>query len=231
MTITMFDLAGQDDNRRLSQFCWRTKFAFAHKGLDVDVLPWRFTEKDRIAGSGQGLVPVVVDGDETLNDSWQIALHLEQKHADRPSLFGGETGLALSLFIKNWVDGVVTPLIAKAIITGVFDVIHEKDKAYFRETREKRFGVTLEEFCDSSQAQVDKIRASLAPARATLGTQEFLGGNSPSYADYLLAGVFLWARASSPVVLLESDDPVHSWRERMLDLYDGLARNTTGFDV
>jgi hypothetical protein len=34
-------------------------------------------------------------------------------------------------------------------------------------------------------------------------------------------GAFQWARATSPFKLLEPDDPVESWRERMLDLYGG----------
>ena len=33
----------------------------------------------------------------------------------------------------------------------------------------------------------------------------------------------------SPVRLLESDDPMYAWRERMLDLYDGMPRATRGY--
>ena len=41
----------------------------------------------------------------------------------------------------------------------------------------------------------------------------------------------LIARASAPLNLLHSDDPLHPWRERILDLYDGLAREAIAFDV
>ena len=37
-------------------------------------------------------------------------------------------------------------------------------------------------------------------------------------------GAFMWARIVSPLALLEADDPVHAWRERMLDLFDGMGR-------
>lgn len=68
--IRHYDLAGADPERRFSPFCWRTKLALAHKGLPVETIPWRFTDKDVIAFSSQGRVPVLVDGDKTVFDSW-----------------------------------------------------------------------------------------------------------------------------------------------------------------
>ena len=53
----------------------------------------------------------------------------------------------------------------------------------------------------------------------------------PGFADYLLFGPFQWARAVSPVRLLEPDDPMYAWRERMLDLYGGMPRATRGYPV
>jgi len=54
--------------------------------------------------------------------------------------------------------------------------------------------------------------------------QPFLGGEHPAYPDYALAGAFLWARTVTPLALLEADDPIQLWRERMLDLFDGMGR-------
>jgi len=42
--------------------------------------------------SGQDKVPIVVDGDQVIHDSWNIATHLETRFPDHPSLFGGEVG-------------------------------------------------------------------------------------------------------------------------------------------
>jgi len=44
MAITLYDLAGAETDRRFSPFCWRTRMALAHKRLDVETVPWRFTE-------------------------------------------------------------------------------------------------------------------------------------------------------------------------------------------
>ena len=37
--------------------------ALAHKGLAVETIPWRFTDKAALAFSGQERVPVIRDGD------------------------------------------------------------------------------------------------------------------------------------------------------------------------
>jgi hypothetical protein len=39
---------GEDTARRFSPFCWRIRVALAHKGLTVETIPWRFTEKAAI---------------------------------------------------------------------------------------------------------------------------------------------------------------------------------------
>src|SRR5262252_5221870 len=60
MTITMYDLAGAEPNRRFSPFCWRARMALAHKGLAVETVPWGFTEKDKLPQPNAGRVPVIV---------------------------------------------------------------------------------------------------------------------------------------------------------------------------
>ncbi|MFZ5511229.1 MAG: glutathione S-transferase N-terminal domain-containing protein, partial [Pseudomonadota bacterium] len=68
MSMTLYDLAGADESVRFSPYCWRVKLALRHKGLEVQTIPWCFTDKGRIAFSGQGLVPVLTDGDKTVVD-------------------------------------------------------------------------------------------------------------------------------------------------------------------
>jgi glutathione S-transferase len=143
MALRMFDLAAAEPERRVSPYCWRIRLALAHKGLDVETVPWRFTQKNVIAPSGQTLVPVLVDGDRWVSDSWTIAKYLEEKHPDSPSLFGGGPGEALTRYYScaaNGLVGAIMPFIA----IDIFQHIAEEDKAYFRTSREKRLGPTLE---------------------------------------------------------------------------------------
>jgi glutathione S-transferase len=229
MAIKLYDLAGADPDRRFSPFCWRTRLALAHKGLDVETVPWRFVEKDVIAFSGQGRVPVIQDGERVIYDSWAIAEYLEDTYPDRPSLFGGGAR-AVTRFIANWADTVLHAGIARLIIPDVFAQLHEKDKHYFRTSREQRFGVTLEAFAASRDADVLTFRQSLLPLRTTLQIQPYLAGAAPAYADHIVFGGFQWARATSPFALLAGDDPIAAWRDRMLDAYGGIARRAPGYD-
>ncbi len=75
------------------------------------------------------------------------------------------------------------------------------------------------------------LRAAVDPVRPVLVESRFLSGRNPGFADYILFGAFQWARAVSPVRLLEPDDALFGWRERMLDLHDGIARNANGYPV
>ena len=65
MTLHLYDLAGAEPDRRFSPYCWRIRMALAHKGLAVETIPWRFTDKAEIVASGQKFVPVLVDGDRS----------------------------------------------------------------------------------------------------------------------------------------------------------------------
>ncbi|MCC7348706.1 MAG: glutathione S-transferase family protein [Variibacter sp.] len=224
MARTLYDLAGAEPDRRFSPYCWRTKFALAHKGLEVETVPWRFTEREVIAFSGQGRVPVLVDGERTVSDSWAIATYLEDAYPDRPSLFGGEGGRAVSRLVNAWADTVLTGAIARLVLVDIYERIAEKDRPYFRQSREQRFGKTLEEVSANRDGNLAAVRRALEPLRATLATQSFVGGEKPLYADYIVIGMLQWARCISPIETLAKDDPVHAWRDRMLDLHGGFAR-------
>lgn len=54
--MKLFDLSGEEDDRKISPYCWRIRLALAHKGLKFASVPWRAEEKDAIAFSGQGQV-------------------------------------------------------------------------------------------------------------------------------------------------------------------------------
>jgi glutathione S-transferase len=230
MTLKLWDLAAAEDDRRFSPYCWRVKLALAHKGLEAETIPWRFTEKDGIAFSAQGMVPVLLDGETEVHDSWAIAEYLEAKVPAKP-LFDSPQAKALAFVFKTWVESTLHLPIMRTMVMDLFGTLHEKDKAYFRESREKRFGMTLEQFgADPTKALAD-LRGALLPVRKQLVQQPFVSGDAPGFADYILFGAFQWARAVSPQRLLEPDDPVYAWRERILDLYDGLARKAQGYPV
>jgi glutathione S-transferase len=229
--ITLYELAGAEEDRRFSPYCWRIVMALRHKGLDFEGVAWRFTDKDAIAFAGTDKVPVLVDGEAAIHDSAAIADYLEKTYPGHPSLFGGPEAEALSRFTLDWTDLVLQGALFRLIVADIPPLLAPIDAEYFRRTREARVGTTLEEFCGGRDAKLEALRQSLAPLRRTLTHQPYLSGSGPAWADYTVFGAFQWARCVSPIKLLAEDDPIYRWRERMLDLFDGLARKAKGFPV
>lgn len=230
MAITMYDLAGVEADRRFSPFCWRTKMALAHKGLDVETVPWRFTEKDKLPAPNDGRVPVIVDGGTVIHNSSSIADYLEDKYADRSTLFPGAAARGLSKFVQNWTETVLQVGLFRFVLLDIYKHVGPKDQEYFRQSREARFGgATLEEMVKDRKSRLPAFRTSLDPLRRTVERQEFLCGDTPAYADYIVFGAFQWARSISDFELVAGDDPVFAWRGRMLDLYGGLGRKSPGY--
>ena len=63
----------------------RVALALAHKGLEVESVVISYEDRSPVIEvSGQGLVPVLVDGDEVIPDSIRILRHLEAKWPDQP---------------------------------------------------------------------------------------------------------------------------------------------------
>ena len=224
MSIIMHDLAGADPDLRFSPYCWRIRFALAHKGLPVETIPWRFTDREAIAFSGQARVPVIRDGETVVFDSWSIAEHLED-HYPAPTLFGGAIGRAHARFINAWADSVLLGGIARFIVRDLLDIIDPKDVAYFRASRESRFGTTLEAVQAGREERLEAFRESLLPLRLVLRRQDWFGGATPSYADHIVAGTLMWPHCASRFALLAPDDVVAAWFGRVCDLYGGLGRS------
>jgi glutathione S-transferase len=231
MSLKLFELVGTDETRPFSPFCWRTRMALAHKGLSAASIPWCFTDKAAIAPHKSEKVPVLLDGETSVADSWAIANYLEDRYPDRPSLFGGEGGRAVGRMINWWGDVTVIGGMFPLIVADIPGHLKPVDAVYFRESREARFGKPLEEVTAGRDKSVGGFRRAIDPMRLTLRTQPYLGGETPNYADYIVFGGFQWARVVSPFKLLAEDDPVYAWREKLLDAFDGMARKSPGYAV
>lgn len=227
----LYELCAADPALLFSPFCWRTRLALAHKGLTAETRPWRFTETEALAFSGQGprgacKVPVLVDGDRTVSDSWAIAQYLEDAYPEAPSLFGpslsGTGGAAHVRFVAAWADAVLVPGIARLIVADVAAQLAPEDEAYFRASREARFKVPLETLCATREQDVAGFRATLTPLRLVLRGQDWLGGAAADYADYIVAGTLMWPRTVSRFAVLAEDDPIALWFARVRGLFGGM---------
>lgn len=227
MARKLFELCGTDPARIFSPYCWRSRMALAQKGLDFESVPWRFTETDRLAFANHDKVPVLVDGDRTVADSWAIARYLDEAYPEAPSLLRGNP--APYVFVAAWNDAVLQGGLARLIVTDIPPLLAPEHVAYFVESREKRFGMPLAQVTAGREERLPAFRATLQPLRIALRDRAFLGGDGPDYADHIVFGSFMWARSTSALRILEPDDALWAWRERMLDLFGGMARRAPCF--
>ena len=232
ITIQFFDLEGLD-GKRFSPFGWRVRMALAHKGLESTsiVEGVGFSEKYKLGFSNQELVPVIKDDDMIISDSWDIAVYMEKSYDSSSSLFGTTGDFSQVKFISSWVDSQLHPLIARCVVRDILDVISPSEHEYFRKSREKRFGKRLEDVVADRENTRTILKQTLYPIRKALEIAPFLGGENPNFSDYAIFGAFMWAKVTSSFQLLESSDPIYNWRERMLSLYDGLAKKAPAVDI
>lgn len=223
--LTLFELAAEDAEIRFSPHCWKTRMALAHKGLHSINVPWHFHEKERLTPFKATTVPVLIDGQEVVSDSWAIALYLEDKYPSLPSLFGGENTVPVAAFVNAWADYTLLPALSHVILLDIYQQLHPKDKYYFRQSREKKFGMSLEEVVFDKKRYLLQVEKILNPLRQVLKQKDFISGAKPAYADYSVFSLFMWVRCCSQQELLVEGDPVYKWRSRLLDAYDGLARH------
>jgi glutathione S-transferase len=225
MTILLYDLVGEDASRPFSPHCWKTTMSLAHKGLDYRRVPTPFTSVPAVEGGVSKTVPVIRDGDTVVADSFAIALYLDKAYPERPTLLGGPGGEAMARFIERWSQLTIHPYLGAAALTDIHARLAPPDQAYFRDSREKRYGKPLEEVSAAREAELAAFRSSLEPLRSMLTYQPFIGGSAPLYPDYIVFGAFQWVRVMSPFQTLAKDDPVSAWFERLLDLHGGLGRS------
>jgi glutathione S-transferase len=227
--ITLWELGGKE-GRRYSLFSWRTRMALAHKGLAYETQPVCMSDKAAIAFSNGKTVPVIKDGtsgknDFVVRDSWKIAEYLEDQYPQAPSLFGGAIGRGVSQAFNTWVDRVAVPAMLPVIVADIHERVDPRDDGFFRDMMEKIVKKTLEQTRAERDDALKRLGRALEPMQAALKRQAYVCGGAPAYADYALFSVFQWARVMSPHEVLGPEDPLCAWRERMLDLHGGLARN------
>ena len=229
--IKFYELVGKNPQLRFSPYCWRIRMALAHKGVEAKSIPWHFGEVVKLPG-GKNLqkVPVLIDGGEVIADSTEIARHLEQKYSSGPALFESETEIGSIRFVIAWTDLVLQPALFPNISADILAVLPEDSVAYFRETREARLGMTLEKAAANREKTVSGIHKILMPLQEVLNHTPFLGGEEPNYADYTVFGAFQWLRSVSNFEVLAPATPMFDWRENMLDLFDGLAREALTYE-
>ena len=91
---------------RFSTNVERVALALGYKGLEVESVVITYDDRSPVVKvSGQGLVPVLVDGDEAIPDSVRILRYLEARWPD-PPLFPRDSARRAELDVfLDWFNG------------------------------------------------------------------------------------------------------------------------------
>lgn len=63
-------------------------------------------------------------------------------------------------------------------------VLDAEDRAYFRATRERALGMTLEAACADPEGKLAAFQQACAPLERTLSVQPYICGPAPADADF-----------------------------------------------
>ena len=225
MTIVLYELCGEDPAHLFSAHCWKVRMSLAHKGLDFETVPVPFTGISGVENGVSKTLPVIRDGGTVVSDSLAIARYLDETYPDTPSVLAGEQATALTSFVLNWTQSQLHPEVVKQCLVDIHNALAPADQDYFRTSREKLFGMTLEDFAAKHRDDGEALQATLVPLVLTLKRQPFVAGEQPLFADYIVFGALQWMRVccSRPLTL---PDEVQAWFDRLLDMYDGMGRAT-----
>ena len=222
MTIQLYDLAAANPKLLFSPFSWRTRMVLLHKGLPFEVVPWRFSDRTATKDSGHNAIPVIRDGDRWIGDSWEIALYLDERYPERPVMKDAESRASAQLMMAL-CGAQFFPAAIRVAIYQAYKILSEDCKPYFRESREAMFGRTLEEInADEATAKAGLAQA-LIPIAEVLSAYEFIGGDTPTYADYVLFGLVKWMDIVSEYEPIDANTAVGIWFARLQNMYGGHA--------
>lgn len=155
-------------------------------------------------GAARYTVPTIVDDGKVVTDSWIIAQYLEEKYPE-PAIFPPGT-LGLQAFFDAHIGGptgIVVPF-GPAILPSSRLVMDPHDAEYFSGVWSKVLGAPLEELWNTEEKRTTgrkAIDAALDTVDKVYQSAEgaiFLGGDTPLYVDFVVAGCFIPVKYGKP---------------------------------
>ena len=224
-TITLYDLQ-LEAGCTISPFVWATKYAIAHKGFEMEIVPGGFTGIMERTGGRTERLPAIVDDGEWVLDSWTIAEFLDAQYPARPTLIPHPSVRVLVEMTEAWLWQTAIGPWMSCYIKSYRDRSLPEDHEYVTASRAKFFGgAKLEDVILGREARLPQVLPNLQLMRNTLANHKWFGGDSPNYADYRMLAVFLFLASVADIPALTEDEPLRDWVERGFDLFGGLGRH------
>ncbi|MCW6036397.1 glutathione S-transferase family protein [Spirulina subsalsa FACHB-351] len=189
----------------LSQYSEKVRFILDYKGLDyrkVEVTPG-VGQLDLFQKSGHRQVPVLKDGDTYIGDSTDIAFYLERKYPEKPLLPSNPRAKGFCLMMEEWADESIGLKGRKALIGALnknqnfrTSILPKEVPDFLKNLVGAIPGDLLDVLGsgvglggDSVKEAVTGLKQDLEALCLILESQPYLVGNTPSLADFTVAGL------------------------------------------
>lgn len=217
--VKLYELAGKN-GVIFSPYCWRIRMALSFKGVNFECEEVAFTDIKNISEGQFKTVPILSDNNSVINDSYDIALYLDETYPDTPLLFPNEDSKQTFRFIEAWSNSLHSD-IAQIAIFDIYKKLQDKDKAYFRKSREALFSMPLEDVQESKSAEAtSSLLKKLLVLEKYLTRARFVGGLNPTYADFIIFGSLKWLlQTSEPFSHHELPEKTREWYVELSNRY------------
>ena len=124
-------------------------------------------------------VPVIVDkehDEKVVQDSWDIALYLDEAYPDSPKLIREHEPLFL-FFNRFCLGNLLLPVHSLSVHKIHSKVVPEDMQNWFRESREKSFKTKIEDFNKDEEGIIKTIKDNLKFVDMVLKKSPFVAGN------------------------------------------------------
>lgn len=182
-----------------SHNCIKVRVALAIKKLPYDVENIRPMDRSEVIRlSGQGLVPVLVDGEKAVADSTAVLLYLDERYPDPPLVPKDAAARNLCLMLEDWADRAFMESSRRiayhnitavpGLVSGLFFpnesglAVRLKERIAINRVR-KRFRFSAERYPKDAA----DVRRAAALAMERLDGKAWLVEPGPTIADIALA--------------------------------------------
>ncbi|KAI9294886.1 hypothetical protein K502DRAFT_316401 [Neoconidiobolus thromboides FSU 785] len=227
--IQFYDLVNKPNGKHFSPFAWRSVMALKHKSIDFEHHSFKVASvKEEITKLSNGewnKIPFIkFDDGSYIYDSPKIAIYLEANYPENP-LF--PNGRHFATFLENSSCNFL-PLFRSVVLDIYNSIEDEKDRKYFRDSRQALYRTSLENLAGKKEDHKVDVEKMLLSYRITLADSKFLEGDKVTYSDYILFGHLKFVQMASietfnAIVTNHKDPSLNNWFSSIQNLYGGYA--------
>ncbi|XP_007052053.2 PREDICTED: glutathione S-transferase zeta class isoform X2 [Theobroma cacao] len=132
-----------------SSCSWRVRFALNLKGLSYEYKAVNLAKGEQFTPDFEKLnplhfVPVLVDGDVVVSDSYAILMYLEEKYPQRTLLPADPQQKALNLQVASIISSSIQPLLMLSILKYLEEKVGLEERLLFVQTNIEKGFLALE---------------------------------------------------------------------------------------